>query len=180
MGRLPCVVCVALGVQYICRAKPSVVLHGIVCIASRASLRVALARCCACIRCALFLAFFAFVLLSAISAAPWATMLQAGVQESIADAIIQLGYGEGLFRAACIIQQAFGGPSCTTKSETQLWLLSAMVAGVLEYSSTSSRPLTNSGSGCRYGASSTKSTCCISRPAAASPLLMARRRRSGT
>ena len=47
----------------------------------------------------------------ASSAAPWrTTMVQAGVQESIADAIIRLGYDEeGLFRAAFVDQQAFEG-----------------------------------------------------------------------
>ena len=37
-------------------------------------------------------------------------MVQAGVRESIADVIVQLGYDEeGLFRAAFVDQQAFEG-----------------------------------------------------------------------
>ena len=49
--------------------------------------------------------------MSVNSAASWrTTMVQAGVQESMADAIIRLGYDEeGLFRAAFVDQQAFEG-----------------------------------------------------------------------
>ena len=68
-----------------------------------ASVRITALRC--------FLACFVLLVMSANSAASWrTTMVQAGVQESIADAIIRLGYDEeGLFRAAFVDQQAFEG-----------------------------------------------------------------------
>ena len=68
-----------------------------------ASVRITALRC--------FLACFVLLVMSVNSAASWrTTMVQAGVQESIADAIIRLGYDEeGLFRAAFVDQQAFEG-----------------------------------------------------------------------